>query len=125
MPGWLHVLVVDDDPVTREVVRAVLEREGHRVATHHTAFGTAALVRKGRFDVVLLDVEMPGLKGDSIVDLLIDATRDQLRPTILLHSGKDHAVLDAMATTAGADGAITKTSDPRAFMAAFRQLTGS
>lgn len=61
--GPLRVLLVDDDPVNREVGEAMLRRLGHQVAVARN--GTSAIERAGRdvFDVILMDLHMPDLDG--------------------------------------------------------------
>ncbi len=58
-----HVLVVDDLDINRELIRAVLQAAGHRVAD--AASGSAALeaARQTQFDVILMDLQMPGMDG--------------------------------------------------------------
>lgn len=57
------VLAVDDCPAMREIMRAALEQRGYSV--HAVESGQAALqaVSAARFDVIVLDVEMPGMDG--------------------------------------------------------------
>ena len=57
------VLVVDDDPTQRRLIQAVLERDGFAVS--HAESGREALDRLATAgaDVVLLDLNMPGLSG--------------------------------------------------------------
>ncbi len=61
--GPLSVLMVEDNPINREVLRAMLEQEGHRVT--EAADGTAgvAAAATGRFDLILMDISMPGMNG--------------------------------------------------------------
>ncbi len=59
----LDVLVVDDDPAIRDALRAVLEHAGHMVAEAGTGEGAVAMLEERRFDVVLLDLAMPGMHG--------------------------------------------------------------
>ena len=58
-----RVLLVDDDPVTREVARLMVGKAGHKV--HAVASGEAAVktLRKRAFDLVLLDMHMGGMDG--------------------------------------------------------------
>ncbi|RXT56490.1 hypothetical protein B6S44_05310 [Bosea sp. Tri-44] len=58
-----RILVVDDDPVTREVARLMVGKAGHKV--HAAASGEAAVktLRKRTFDLVLLDMHMGGMDG--------------------------------------------------------------
>jgi signal transduction histidine kinase/DNA-binding response OmpR family regulator len=59
----LSVLVVDDEPVTREVSRIMLGRDGHKVLTAASGEAALTLLARRRVDVVLLDMHMTGLDG--------------------------------------------------------------
>src|SRR5262249_6566037 len=59
----LDVLVVDDYPGDRASLRGLLEDEGHRVAEAADAAQALAVLGERRFDVVALDVNMPGMNG--------------------------------------------------------------
>jgi len=119
-PTPLRVLVVDDDPITLDILGAVLSEAGFEVGLHNTPFGTAQIMRRDRPDVVLVDVEMPALKGDTIITNL----RRNLSPgdacadtEFILYSGTRAAELEALQKKSGALGAIEKSSDFDAFLA--------
>jgi len=87
-----RILVTDDDATTRLMVRSILKKAGHRVAT--AADGQAALraIRKQRFDLVFLDIWMPKMTGLVLLDRLHDEkhipkivvmTSDQTSDTLL------------------------------------------
>ncbi len=57
------VLVVDDDPVSLRVVRAFLQRMGHRVASAHDGREALSLVAVERPELILMDISMPGMDG--------------------------------------------------------------
>jgi len=59
----LTVLVAEDNPVNQNLIRRLLEKDGHTV--HLVASGEAALSawRHRRFDLILMDVQMPGMDG--------------------------------------------------------------
>ena len=65
-----HVLVVDDDPSVRALVRDVLELEGHVVALAADGYAALRAVAARRPDCVVLDVLMPGLDGHEVLRLL-------------------------------------------------------
>jgi CheY-like chemotaxis protein len=62
----LRVLVVDDEPMVREVMTAILQADGHHV--QEAAHGREGLerFRTGEFDVVLIDRAMPEMNGDQL-----------------------------------------------------------
>jgi CheY-like chemotaxis protein/anti-sigma regulatory factor (Ser/Thr protein kinase) len=62
------VLVVDDDRVTRHLLRSVLEQQGHAVTT--AANGEEALERAEGRDLILLDIWMPGMSGLDVLKRL-------------------------------------------------------
>jgi len=64
----LHVLVAEDNEVNRKVAKAFLEHAGHAVATCSDGAQAVEAVREGDFDVVLMDIRMPGMDG-------VEATR--------------------------------------------------
>jgi CheY-like chemotaxis protein len=59
----LRILVADDNEVIRVVTRGLLQRCGHRVDVVSDGLEAVEAVSHGRFDVVLLDVQMPGMDG--------------------------------------------------------------
>lgn len=67
------VLVVDDNNNTTEAVKSVLEIAGHKCYTANSGKECLVLLKKRSFDLMLLDLEMPGLSG---VDLLEKLTED-------------------------------------------------
>lgn len=117
----LHVLLVDDDPVCLDVYGEWLRSAGHRVTTRSAAVGTAADVIELRPDVALLDVLMPGLRGDDLARLLKrhPATRNV---AVILHSAMASEKLRPLIMTTGALGAIEKTPTQSLFLFAFHAL---
>ncbi len=59
----LRILVAEDNPVNREVATAMLNRAGHHLAIANDGHEAVSLYQRERFDVVLMDVQMPGLDG--------------------------------------------------------------
>ncbi|KAF1057467.1 MAG: Sensory/regulatory protein RpfC [Pseudomonas citronellolis] len=59
----LDVLVVEDIALNREVAQALLERDGHRVQLTDDAAPALALTAARRFDLILLDMHLPGMNG--------------------------------------------------------------
>jgi CheY-like chemotaxis protein len=60
----LEILLVEDNPVNQTVVLMILKREGHRVTTVGDGQQALDILCTQRFDVVLMDIRMPGMNGD-------------------------------------------------------------
>jgi signal transduction histidine kinase/CheY-like chemotaxis protein len=61
-----HVLIVDDHPDVRAVLRLLLEAWGHRVEEADTGERALEMIEKSRPEVVLVDIGLPGLDGCSV-----------------------------------------------------------
>lgn len=102
----MKILIVDDEPVLRRMVRLTLEGEHEVAEAADGAAALAALAGEGPFDVVLLDQKMPGMSG---VDALVEIRR--LAPETRVVMLTAHASLD-LATEALAKGASHFLSKP-------------
>lgn len=108
----VEVLVVDDNPVNVRLATTVLEKEGHRVQAAADGLEAVAAVRRGRFAVVLMDVQMPRLDGLEATKR-IRAFRDRARASVPIVA----LTADAMAgdarrcLDAGMDDYLTKPFD--------------
>ena len=58
-----RILVVDDEPQIRRVMRSALTAEGYEVHDARTGEQALESVRTQRFDLILLDINMPGMGG--------------------------------------------------------------
>lgn len=87
------MLVVDDEPLVREGIRALLEREVDTRMLAEARNGEEALerIRELRPDVVLLDVQMPGMDGLAVVDAL----EPEERPAIVFVTAYDAYAIQA------------------------------
>jgi DNA-binding response OmpR family regulator len=112
------VLVVDDEPMVREVVVRYLELDGMRV--HEAADGTAAeaFLTSHRPDLVVLDVMLPGTDGLSILRSLRAAGTV---PVILLTARADE-VDRVVGLELGADDYVVKPFSPRELVARVRSV---
>jgi CheY-like chemotaxis protein len=73
-PGPPRILIVDDEPLVRDLVREVLVRDGYTVLHAHTAEEALALVRaheqEGAPDLLVTDLTMPGMDGVTLAQTL-------------------------------------------------------
>ncbi|MEO7319595.1 MAG: response regulator [Chthoniobacteraceae bacterium] len=62
----LHVLVVDDEPIARDVIARYLVTDGHRVVTAINGHEAIDLMKANRFDLLITDHAMPGMNGEQL-----------------------------------------------------------
>ena len=110
------VLIVDDDPQIRDLLRLYVEREGHRAAFAADGPEALAVAGRSRPDLVLLDVMLPGLDGFEVCRQLREVSDV---PVVLLtaRSGDSDKVVGL---DIGADDYIIKPFSPRELMARVR-----
>jgi CheY-like chemotaxis protein len=85
------VLVVDDDDAVRALEKRVLERHGYTVAQAATAGRALSMLKAGlRPDLVIADLELPGMPGEAMVQRIREANPDQ---KILYVTGNIHRVM--------------------------------
>ena len=75
-------------------------------------------------EVVLLDIEMPGLRGDQAVSAIQQHCDGERRPIVILHSGRRLNELKTLARDVGADDAISKSPNIRSFLLDFEKAVG-
>lgn len=106
-----RVLVVDDSEATGKLLEAELKAKGYEVHTAKSAEDGTRLIlnKKTRPDLVLLDVRMPGVDGESFCRFIKkNSLFSGIR--VILCSAMEEAELKAAATAAGADGYVRKDS---------------
>ena len=105
-----HILVVDDEPSVREVVKRYLERDGYLVSTAATGPEALTIIDAERdIKLVVLDVMLPGLDGIEVVKRV---RRDNAVPIIMLSARSDE--LDrVIGLETGADDYVPKPFSPR------------
>jgi CheY-like chemotaxis protein len=72
-----RILVVDDEPLVCEAVKAVLRFDGHEVETAGNGKEALALYEQGKFDVIITDYSMPQMRGDELANAIKARTPDQ------------------------------------------------
>ena len=77
-----RVLIVDDDPVIREMLKAYLERDGYEVLCAETAEEAETILEQQMIDLLMLDIRLPGKDGlvhiSQIVQERVNNVRDFL-----------------------------------------------
>lgn len=104
----LNILVVDDSPTHRMVARRILERRGHRISAAGSGREAIEAMQAHRFDIILLDLWMPGMGGfETAAAIRADEDRAERVPIIAM-SAETVSELGESLAEAGMDGLIAK-----------------
>ncbi len=114
----LRILVVDDDPRIRRMLKTYLEGEGFRVAEAEDGAAMRRHMRGRRFNLVLLDLVIPGEDGLS----LMQEIRGNSDVPIIMITGKGDPIDRVVGLEAGADDYITKPFHLREVLARLRSV---
>lgn len=119
----LKVLVGEDNEFNFEVLEEFLGSRGHAVAWAHDGEEVLETVRKGKFDLLLLDLHMPKLDGMQVMRALrSQQPADPLKVIVL--SGDVMAGVPEAIVKAGADAFLSKPIDLLELDAQITKLTG-
>jgi DNA-binding response OmpR family regulator len=118
MNGMTQVLVVDDEPMVREVLARYLEAEGFGVVT--AGDGEEALDRfeESRPDLVLLDLMLPRIDGFEVLDRM----RTLARVPVIMLTARGEETDRVVGLDLGADDYVTKPFSPREVVARVRAV---
>ena len=123
----LRVLAVDDNAVNRDIVRGLLIRGGHSVVAAVDGDEAVRTVERSEepFDVVLMDIQMPGMDGLTATRLIraLPAPRNRVPVIALTAHASGSSIPECMAS--GMNGFVPKPLRPSALDAAIRAVIGS
>jgi two-component system torCAD operon response regulator TorR len=101
------VLVIDDDEISRTLAIETLTGHGWRLTELSSPIGASRLVDEEQIDVVVLDVEMSGLRGDKLAKLFRENRRFTYVGVVLI-SARHEAELQSLGSSCGADSVVDK-----------------
>ncbi len=104
-----HLLVVDDDRRIRDLLSRFLTSEGYRISTAETAADARAKLTSLRFDLLVLDVMMPGETGFEFARSI----RQSSTVPILMLTARDETESRITGLESGADDYVSKPFEPR------------
>ena len=114
------VLIADDDPQMRRLVRAVLERDGTEIFEAKDGLDALDVVGGHQLDLIILDVEMPRLDGLGVLEELRASVATAQIPVIVLTARSDET--ESQALDLGAQDYLTKPVRPTALAARVRAV---
>ena len=113
-----HILVVEDEPITREQLVSYFEEEGFKVTATGSGDEVLPLVADSDVILVLLDIKLPGKDGLTLTREI----RSQSDVGIILVTSKQEQIDRILGLESGADDYVTKPFDPRELLSRSRNL---
>ena len=110
------ILIVDDDKNLLEVIKYNLEKDGCSVILAEDGTQAVEIARRGKPDLIILDVMLPGIDGFEVCRIL----RKEMSVPILMLSAKTDEIDKVVGLELGADDYITKPFSVRELMARVR-----
>jgi DNA-binding response OmpR family regulator len=114
-----RVLIVEDEPHIAFALEADLQTEGYNTTVAATGPDGAAIAQRERFDLILLDVMLPGKDG---FDVCRELKRAGVRTPIIILTAKTHDAEKVMGLDFGADDYVTKPFNPHELRARIRAV---
>lgn len=114
IPAPRKILVVEDDPSIREALVAALELDGHETQTANDGLTAVNLATAQRFDLILLDLMLPGLNGYDVCRRI--RANDRIVPIIMV-TAKGDEIDKVLGLELGADDYVVKPFGLRELLA--------
>ena len=115
------VVIADDDPDIRAMITQKLSQAGHEVTATEDGAAALAAVKRSRPDVVVLDMQMPGLSGLDVVRMIRADPTTATVPVIMVTSHSEPQFIGE-SFNSGADDFLAKPFRPRELAARIAQL---
>lgn len=101
-----RVLIVDDSPLVTNMVESYLFQKGYEVTALNTPFGVSNKIREFEPHVILMDLGLPGLSGEKLLDLCNGLASREFRTIVI--SSKEEAFLKSLVSRGIADDYFVK-----------------
>ncbi|OLC56261.1 MAG: hypothetical protein AUH85_06915 [Chloroflexi bacterium 13_1_40CM_4_68_4] len=120
----VRVLLVDDDARHLELIGAMLEPTGYQMLSTHTAEEALSAIAREHTDLVITDVNLPGMSGLQLVRRLKGDAKLRRIPVLVL-SGHAMPEDEQVARMAGCDGYLVKPAEGQRLRAEVERLLRS
>lgn len=113
-----HILIVDDDPQIRSLLRIALRQAGMEICEAGDGAEGLAKARGGRFDLIVLDIGLPQMDGLEVCRTL----RSSDQTPILFLTARDEEIDRVLGLEMGGDDYVTKPFSPRELVARIKAI---
>jgi DNA-binding NarL/FixJ family response regulator len=119
----MRILIADDHPIFRAGLKEILAKDAdvESIGEANNGHKALELARKQRWDVVVLDITMPGKDG---LEVLQELRRERPKLPVLVLSAHPEDQLALRLLKAGAAGYLTKDKAPKVLLSAIRKVLG-
>ena len=114
----IHILVVDDDDRIRDLLKDYLTKNNHMVSTAENANEAKTKIEHFKFDIIILDVMMPGQNGYELTKEL----KKHLKIPIILLTAKGEVENRIKGLELGADDYISKPFEPKELLLRIKNI---
>ena len=104
----LNVLLIEDDAIAAAVIRGLLEQQGHHVRYVNNGLAAMAELAQGGCDVVLLDLDLPGVDGFQVARLIRQREAPGAHLPIIVVTARSGSDEEIHARDMGMDGFLRK-----------------
>lgn len=120
----LRILVVDDNEINRDIVRALLQRHNHQVSVAANGLEAVDAVMRTPFDLVLMDVQMPEMDGMTATRRIRILPEPKCRMPVVAFTAHASAAVWQECAAAGMNALATKPVRIKPLLAAMAQALG-
>jgi DNA-binding response OmpR family regulator len=113
-----HILIVEDEPITREQLVSYFSEEGFKVSSAESGDQVLPMVQDSDISLLLLDIKLPGKDGLTLAREIRSASD----LGIILVTSKQEQIDKILGLESGADDYVTKPFDPRELLSRARNL---
>ncbi len=121
----MKIGVIDDDPIILDLLQVAFSELGYSMVSRTSAMGALGWIQNERPEIVLVDLNMPGLPGDEWLDMITKETTmgtDGRKPAFVIFSSRSHTELERVVRDTCAIGYIRKQDGVDGFSEAFKEI---
>ena len=121
----LHILVTEDNAINQQLAKSLLERRGHTVEIAANGFLALAALERAQFDIVLMDLQMPGMSGlEATAEIRTRERETGRRVPIIAMTARAMPGDREQCLAAGMDGYLSKPVRPDEMYATIEKIAG-